>query len=40
VFLVHGEPAAQDALRAVLKEQLGVEARSPVRGDSAELGGG
>jgi metallo-beta-lactamase family protein len=39
VFLVHGEPAAQDALCAVLKEQLGIEARSPVRGESVQLGG-
>jgi metallo-beta-lactamase family protein len=37
VFLVHGEPAAQDALSAVLKEQLGLEARSPVRADSVQL---
>jgi metallo-beta-lactamase family protein len=37
IFLVHGEPWAQDALSAALKEQLGVEARSPVRGESVEL---
>lgn len=37
VFLVHGEPAAQDALSAVLKEQLGLETRSPVRGGSVDI---
>lgn len=37
VFLVHGEPAAQDALSAVLKEQLGLETRSPVRGESVDI---
>jgi metallo-beta-lactamase family protein len=37
IFLVHGEPSAQDALIAALKQQLGVEARSPLRGESVEL---
>lgn len=39
VFLVHGEPAAQEALREALKEQVGIAAQSPARGESVELGG-
>lgn len=37
VFLVHGEPAAQAALAAVLEDQLQIRAVCPARGDSFDL---
>lgn len=36
-FIVHGEPPAQQALQAKIKEQLGWETLIPQFGDSAEL---
>ena len=37
VCLVHGEPTAQQALAAGLKEKFGAEVRIPARGESAVL---
>jgi metallo-beta-lactamase family protein len=37
VCLVHGEPTAQHALAAGLKEKFGAEVRIPARGESAVL---
>lgn len=37
VFLVHGEPAAQDALRVRVRDALGDEPMIPALGDSVEL---
>jgi metallo-beta-lactamase family protein len=38
VFLVHGEPAAADGLRRVVRERLGYEPRIPEYEESVELG--
>lgn len=37
VFLVHGEPAGQQALAAAIREQYGVEVTVPERGEVVEL---
>ncbi|HSA55268.1 MAG TPA: MBL fold metallo-hydrolase [Gemmatimonadaceae bacterium] len=37
VFLVHGEPAAQDTLAAALRAK-GLDTRTPVRGETQQLG--
>jgi metallo-beta-lactamase family protein len=37
VFLVHGEPVAQQALAARLESELGLAVESPARGDSFEI---
>ena len=37
IFLVHGEPGAQEALSAILRRQFGVEVRSPARGETLEM---
>ncbi len=38
VVLVHGDPQAQDALRARIEEELGLEVETPGSGDFIELG--
>ena len=37
VFLVHGEPPAQQALAALIRERYKVEVTNPARGDSFDL---
>jgi metallo-beta-lactamase family protein len=37
IFLVHGEPKAQQALAVILQEQLQCNVTCPSRGDSFEL---
>ena len=37
IYLVHGEPSAQDALRRRIKEQIGCFVRIPEFGDSVEV---
>ena len=37
IFLVHGEPGAQNALASVLEEQLQLKAVCPSRGESLTL---
>jgi metallo-beta-lactamase family protein len=36
-FVVHGEPAASDALRLRIKDQLGWPARVPQHGETVQL---
>jgi metallo-beta-lactamase family protein len=36
-FVVHGEPAASDALRHRIEEELGWPAEVPAQGDTADL---
>jgi metallo-beta-lactamase family protein len=37
VFLVHGEPQAQDALKEEIENRYKVEVACPVRGDRFEV---
>lgn len=37
VFLVHGEPRAQEALAALIRERFRVDCTNPARGDSFDL---
>jgi predicted metal-dependent RNase len=37
VFLVHGEPAQQDALAKLIQQEYGIPAAAPARGESFTL---
>jgi Cft2 family RNA processing exonuclease len=39
IFLVHGEPRQQAALKLAIEEMYGVDVAIPVRGDKFDLGG-
>jgi metallo-beta-lactamase family protein len=37
VYVVHGEPAAADALRCRIQDELGLPVRVPQHGETVEL---